>query len=155
MATTSQVPAFVRLGNVLTTNLLRAGIKVSGPNSVPMYLLTVRGRKSGQPRTTPIVVIEQDGNRYLVAPFGAVDWVRNLRAAGEATLTRGRRSEAVRARELPRDEASLALKRTLERGRIPSFLAKYFDVTAQSSPEALEDAATHHPVFLLQRVAQA
>lgn len=153
MATTSQVPAFVRLGNFLTTTLLRAGIKVTGPNSVPMYLLTVRGRKSGQPRTTPLVVIEQDGNRYLLAPFGAVDWVRNLRAAGEATLTRGRRSEAIRAIELPRHEASLVLKRSLEQGRIPSFLAKYFEVTATSSPEELEDAAAHHPVFLLQRVA--
>ncbi len=153
MATTSHVPAFVRLGNAVTRTLLRAGIKVSGPNHVPMYMLTVRGRKSGQPRSTPIVTIEQDGKRYLVAPFGAVDWVRNLRAAGEATLTRGRRTEAIRARELPSDEASLVLKRSLEQGRIPSVLAKYFAVTAQSSPAELEDAAAHHPVFLLQRVA--
>lgn len=153
MATTSRVPSFVRLGNLLTTTLLRVGIKVSGPNSVPMYLLTVRGRKSGQPRTTPLVVVEQDGNRYLLAPFGAVDWVRNLRAAGEATLTRGRRTEAIRAIELPRHEASLVLKQSLEQGRIPSFLAKYFEVTAQSSPEELEDAAAHHPVFLLQTPA--
>lgn len=153
MATTSRVPRFVRLGNAVTTTLLRAGINISGPNSVPMYLLTVRGRKSGQPRTTPLVVIEQDGNRYLLAPFGVVDWVRNLRAAGEATLTRGRRTEAIRAIELPRHEASLVLKRSLENNKIPSFLAKYFDVNAESSPEELEDAAVHHPVFLLQRVA--
>lgn len=153
MASTSHVPTFVRMGNLLTRTLLRAGIKVTGPNNVPMYLLTVRGRKSGQPRTTPIVVIEQDRNRYLLAPFGAVDWVRNLRAAGEATLTRGRRTETVRAIELPSGEASLVLKGSLERGRVPSFLAKYFEVTANSSPEELEDAAAHHPVFLLQRVA--
>lgn len=153
MATTSQVPAFVRLGNAVTRTLLRAGIKVTGPNNVPMYMLTVRGRKSGQPRTTPIVVIELDRKRYLVAPFGEVDWVRNLRAAGEATLTRGRRTEAVQATELPRDEASLVLQRSVEHGRVPSFLMKYFAVTAQSSPAEFEAAAAHHPVFLLQRPA--
>ncbi|MGZ3598364.1 MAG: nitroreductase family deazaflavin-dependent oxidoreductase [Ktedonobacterales bacterium] len=153
MATTSQVPTFVRLGNMLTRTLLRAGFKVNGPKNVPMYMLTVRGRKSGQPRTTPIVVIEQDGKRYLVAPFGEVDWVRNLRAAGEATLTRGRRTEAVRAKELPRDEASLVLRRSLEHGRVPSFLAKYFEVTTQSSPAEFEEAAARHPVFLLQSPA--
>ena len=153
MATTSQVPTFVRLGNMLTRTLLRTGFKLAGPGNIPMYLLTVRGRKSGQPRTTPIVVVEQDGKRYLVAPFGAVDWVRNLRAAGVATLTRGRRTEAIRAKELPRDEASLVLQRSVEHGRIPSFLAKYFEVTAQSSPQQLEEAAARHPVFLLQSPA--
>jgi deazaflavin-dependent oxidoreductase (nitroreductase family) len=147
---TSQVPAFVRLGNMVTRTLLRAGLKISGPNSVPMYMLTVRGRKSGQPRTTPIVVIEQDRKRYLVSPFGEVDWVRNLRAAGEATLTRGRRTEAVRAQELPRDEASRVLQRSAERNSIPSFLAKYFEVTAQSSPAEFDAAAARHPVFFLE-----
>ena len=150
MTTTSQVPAFVRLGNMLTRTMLRAGFKVAGPNKVPMYLLTVRGRKSGQPRTTPIVVIEQDRKRYLLAPFGEVDWVRNLRAAGEATLTRGRRTEAIRAIELPRGEASLVLKRGLADNSIPSFLVKYFEISAKSSPEELHEAAARHPVFLLQ-----
>jgi deazaflavin-dependent oxidoreductase (nitroreductase family) len=117
-----------------------------------MYLLTVRGRKSGEPRTTPVVVIVQDGHRYLVAPYGVVDWVRNLRAAGTAILTRGRREEQVKARELFKDEAGLALKRSLE-GGIPSFLAKYFDVTAESSLEECEHAAELHPVFLLQEAA--
>jgi deazaflavin-dependent oxidoreductase (nitroreductase family) len=153
MATTSHVPTFVRLGNLLTKSMLRAGIKVVGPNNVPTYLLTVRGRKSGQPRTTPIVVIEQERKRYLLAPFGMVDWVRNLRAAGEATLTRGRRTEAIRATELPSGEASLVLQRGLEDGSIPSFLVKYFEVTTASSREELEAAAARHPVFLLHSPA--
>jgi len=153
MATASQVPTFVRLGNLLTKTMLRAGIKVVGPNKVPTYLLTVRGRKSGQPRTTPIVVIEQERKRYLLAPFGVVDWVRNLRVAGEATLTRGHRTEALRALELPSGEASLVLKRGLADGSIPSFLVKYFEITTKSSPEELEAAAERHPVFLLQRPA--
>ena len=91
MAKTYQVPMFVRLGNVLTTTLLRAGFKLVGPGNYPMYLLTV-----------PIVTIERNGKRYLASPFGAVAWVRNLQAAGEAILTRGRRAETVNARELPK-----------------------------------------------------
>ena len=153
MATASQVPTFVRLGNLLTKTMLRAGIKVVGPNKVPTYLLTVRGRKSGQPRTTPIVVIEQERKRYLLAPFGVVDWVRNLRAAGEATITRGHRSEVLRAVELPSGEASPVLKRGLVDGSIPSFLVKYFEITTESSPEELEAAAERHPVFLLYHPA--
>src|SRR2546428_14106811 len=104
MAKTYQAPMFVRVANILTLTLLRAGFKLVGPGNYPMYLLTVRGRKSGQPRTIPIVILEQNGKRYLASPFGVVDWVRNLRAAGEATLTRGRRAETVNARELPKGE---------------------------------------------------
>jgi hypothetical protein len=99
------------------------------------------------------VVIEQDRKRYLLAPFGAVDWVRNLRAAGEATLTRGRRTEAIQATELPSGEASFVLKRGLADRSIPSFLVKYFEITTDSSREELEEAAGRHPVFLLQRPA--
>jgi deazaflavin-dependent oxidoreductase (nitroreductase family) len=143
MAKTSQVPLYVRMGNVLTTTLVRAGFKVG-----PVHLLTVRGRKSGQPRTTPIAVVEQDGKRYLAAPYGVVDWVRNLRAAGEATLTRGRRSEAVRAIELSPREAGLVLKGIIEGGNP---FGRYFDVTVESSLEDFERATVRHPVFLLQR----
>jgi deazaflavin-dependent oxidoreductase (nitroreductase family) len=150
---TPRAPAFVRLGNLLVAPLLRAGVKMVGPNRIPTYLLTVRGRKSGQSRTTPIVVIQQDRQRYLLAPFGAVDWVRNLRAAGEATLTRGRRTERVRATELPTSEAARVLQGVLAAGNVPSFLMKYVTVTAESSHEELEAAAEHHPVFLLQATA--
>jgi deazaflavin-dependent oxidoreductase (nitroreductase family) len=154
MATTAtkvQVPAFVRLGNVMTKTLLRAGVRLNGFGR-PMYLLTVRGRKSGQPRTTPVVVIEQDGRRYLVAPYGIVDWVRNLRAAGEAILTRGRRAEEVQAIELPSGEAALVLKICLA-GNLPSFLKDPFEVTADSSLEEIERATLSHPVFLLRSAA--
>ncbi len=143
MAKASHVPFGVRLFNVLTITLLRAGFKMGA-----MYLLTVRGRKSGQPRTTPIAVVEKDGKRYVITPYGVVDWVRNLRAAGEAILTRGHHSETVRATELPSSEASSLLKRILEDG-IPSFLQQYFEVTANSSHEEFERAVVRHPVFSL------
>jgi len=148
MAKTYQAPLFVRLGNVLTTALLRAGVKLVGLGNYPMYLLTVRGRKSGQPRTVSIAIIERNGKRYLGAPFGVVDWVRNLRAAGEAILTRGRRSETVNAIELPSREAALVLREEIKGGNP---FARYFGVSVESSLEEFERAAVSHPVFLLER----
>src|SRR5437899_12406747 len=147
MAKTYKAPTFVRIGNILTLTLLRAGFKLVGPGNYPMYLLTVRGRKSGQPRTIPIVILERNGKRYLASPYGIVDWVRNLRAAGEAILTRGRRSETVTARELPPKEAALVLREEIKGGNP---FARYYQVTAESSLEDFERAALHHPVFVLQ-----
>jgi deazaflavin-dependent oxidoreductase (nitroreductase family) len=113
-----------------------------------MYLLTVRGRKSGQPRTVPLVILERNGRRYLASPYGIVNWVRNLRAAGEATLTRGRRSETVTAKELPTDEAALVLREDVRAGNP---FARYFGVTASSPLEEFERAAASHPLFVLER----
>lgn len=147
MAKTYRVTFFVRLGNLLATTLVRAGINVGA-----IWLLTVRGRKSGQPRTTPVAVVEQNGQRYLVATFGVVNWVRNLRAAGEATLTRNHHSEAITVLELPSEEAAPILKAIIGTG--PGFARSYFDVTPASSLEAFEREAPRHPVFLVQRVEE-
>ncbi len=152
MAKTDKAPMFVRLGNILTLTLLRAGFKLVGPGLIignyPMYLLTVRGRKSGLPRTVALAIIERNGKRYVGSPYGIVDWVRNLRAAGEAILTRGRRSETVNARELPKGEAALVLREEIKGGN--PFI-RYYGVTADSSLEEFERAAVAHPVFLLER----
>jgi deazaflavin-dependent oxidoreductase (nitroreductase family) len=75
--------------------LLDAGVPL-GPNK----LVTIRGRKSGLPRTTPLAVIEVGDRRWVWAPWGEVQWVRNLRAAGRATITVRRRTEEVTATEL-------------------------------------------------------
>lgn len=147
MTPATPVPRYVRAANVLTRNLLRAGLPMYGPGHSPMYLLTVRGRKSGEPRTTPIATIEQDGERYLMTPYGVVDWVRNLRAAGEATLTRGRRPEKFRAIELPPDEAAVVLKRFIETGNP---IGRFFGITARASDEEFARTAETHPVFLVE-----
>jgi len=140
------------VANVLTTTLLRAGVPLVGPGRVighyPMYLLTVRGRTSRQPHTVPVAMIERNGKRYVGSPYGIVDWVRNLRAAGEATLTRRRRSERVSARELPQSEAALLLREDV-RGGNP--FARNYGVTADSSLEEFEQAVIRHPLFLLER----
>ena len=80
------------VGTWIIKRLLRAGVPMG-----PMILLTVRGRTTGQPRTTPVDLLERNGRRWLVATHGGAssNWVRNLRAAGEGVLTRGRRRQAV------------------------------------------------------------
>src|ERR1043166_10055050 len=81
--------------NPITRFLLAPGVPL-GPNG----LITIRGQRSGLPRTTPVAIIEVSGRRWVWAPFGEVQWVRNLRAAGRATIAVRRRQEAVRATEL-------------------------------------------------------
>src|SRR5262245_15392784 len=88
-------PRWVLLTNPITKFLLAAGVPL-GVNG----LITIRGRKSGRPRTTPVSIIEVAGRRWVWAPWGDVQWVRNLRAAGRATITFRRRSEEVVATEL-------------------------------------------------------
>jgi deazaflavin-dependent oxidoreductase (nitroreductase family) len=91
----AHAPAYVSFFNPLTRRLLAAGVPL-GPNG----LVTIAGRTSGLPRTTPVAIIDSDGRRWIWSPWGDVHWVRNLRAAGRATITRRGRNEAVRASEL-------------------------------------------------------
>ena len=151
MAKAAQVPAYIQVGNAVTLALLRAGVKLVGPflffGNYPMYLLTVRGRKSGQPRTVAIAIMQRNGKRYVGSPYGIVDWVRNLRAAGEAILTRGRRSETIRASELPPSEAALIIRDEIKLGN--PFI-RFYGVTAESSQAQIERAAVSHPLFLLE-----
>ena len=152
MATPSPVPFYVRLGNALTLTLLHAGFNLRGPflffGNYPMYLLTVPGRTSGQPRTVALAIMERKGQRCVGSPYGIVDWVRNLRAAGEATLTRGRRAETVTARELPPGEAALVLRADIKGGNP---FARGYGVTADSSLEEFERTTISHPLFVLER----
>src|SRR5258708_24213421 len=152
MAKKSQIPFYTRLGNVLTLTLMRAGVKLVGPyiffGSYPMYLFTVRGRKSGQPRTVVLAIMERNGKRYVGSPYGIVDWVRNLRVAGEAILTRGRRAETVNARELPTDEAALILREETRGGKP---FTRFYGVSADSSLEEVERPVCTHPLFVLER----
>ena len=92
------VPWYVPLFGPVARFLLRAGVPL-GLNR----LVTIRGRKSGVDRTTPIAVIEISGRRWIWAPWGEVQWVRNLRAAGRATIEFRGRQEAVTATELDPD----------------------------------------------------
>ena len=92
-------PRWVTMLTPITRPLLAAGVPL-GPNG----LLTVRGRKSGLPRTTPLAIVEAAGRRWLWSPWGDVHWVRNLRAAGHATITVRGRQEDVAVTELDRTQ---------------------------------------------------
>jgi deazaflavin-dependent oxidoreductase (nitroreductase family) len=90
-----RMPWWVPFFSSLLKLLLAAGIPL-GPNG----LVTIRGRTSGLPRTTALAIIEVSGRRWVWAPWGEVHWVRNLRAAGRATIAVRGRKEEVRATEL-------------------------------------------------------
>jgi deazaflavin-dependent oxidoreductase (nitroreductase family) len=139
MARTYHLSAGRRLANRLLTALLRRG--VAGGMT---YLLTVRGRRSGRPYSTPVNLIEHGAERWLVAPYGAVNWVRNARAAGQVTLSRGRHSETVGIRELGPEESAPVLKEYVR--RVP-ITRPYFDATPQSPVEVFAAEAGRHPVF--------
>jgi deazaflavin-dependent oxidoreductase (nitroreductase family) len=115
------------------------------------YLLTVPGRATGQPRSTPVTLIE-NGERWLVAPYGEVGWVRNVRAAGEVTLSRRGRSERLRTEEATAEQAAPVLKRYL---RWAVVVRPFFDVRPDASLEDFEAEAQRHPVFRLREYGQS
>lgn len=110
------------------------------------YLLTTTGRKSGLPRTVPVTLVEQDGRRWLVAPYGPVTWVHNARAAGRVQLERGRRTEQCTVREVGAQEAGPVLKAYLAITGPPR---RYFRATPNSPVEEFVAEAAAHPVFEL------
>ncbi len=141
MAATYRLGMARRLANTLITALLRIGV---GPPRT--YLLTVAGRKTGRPLTTPVTLVESGDRRWLVAPYGEVAWVRNVRAAGRVTLTRGTRSERLTATPLGPGESADVLRTYLR--QVP-ITRPYFDVRPDSPREAFVAEAPRHPVFLL------
>jgi deazaflavin-dependent oxidoreductase (nitroreductase family) len=142
----TRVPWWVPYFNPLARFLLAAGIPMG-----PDVLLTVRGRKSGLPRTTPVAICEHAGRRGLISPFGEVNWVRNLRAAGRATLTVGRRTEEVIAVELEPAEAAAFIRDVLapraRRSRLGMWFVRYVDRIDIDHPV---EAAEGRPVFELR-----
>ena len=139
MARTYRLSTPRKLANWLLTALLRLGL---GPQTT--YLLTVRGRRSGKLYSTPINLIEHGDDRWLVAPYGVVSWVRNARAAGQVTLTRGRRSESVKITELGPDDSAPILKEYVQRNAITR---PYIDAPPDAPAEAFAAEASRHPVF--------
>jgi deazaflavin-dependent oxidoreductase (nitroreductase family) len=121
--------------------LTRHGVSVFGSR-----VLAVRGRTSGEWRTTPVNLLEHGGRRYLVAPRGETQWVRNLRIAGEGELRVGRRTEPFRARELGGDEQVPVLRAYLERWKFE--VGVFFEgVGPDASDEELAEIGPRHPTF--------
>jgi deazaflavin-dependent oxidoreductase (nitroreductase family) len=127
--------------NPVVAGLTRAGISVWGSR-----VLEVPGRKSGEPRRNPVNLLTVEGQRYLVAPRGHTQWVRNLRASGRGRLLLGRRSEPFTATELGDDEKVPLLRAYLKRWRME--VGVFFGGVGPDSPdEELRRIAPDHPVF--------
>jgi deazaflavin-dependent oxidoreductase (nitroreductase family) len=129
--------------NPVVAGLTRLGISVAGSR-----VLEVRGRKTGEPRRTPVNLMSFEGGRYLVAPRGHTQWVRNLRARGEGRLLVGRRAETFSAVELPDEEKPALLRAYLKRWKWE--VGQFFGgVGPDASDEELRRIAPDHPVFRL------
>ena len=127
--------------------LTRAGLSVWGSRE-----LRVRGRVSGEWRSVPVNLLTHDGQRYLVAPRGQTQWVRNLRVAKTGELRVGKRVEAFSATEVPDGEKPLILRAYLKRWKAE--VGVFFDgVSAKSSDDELRRIAPDHPVFAIKAAA--
>jgi deazaflavin-dependent oxidoreductase (nitroreductase family) len=128
--------------NLVVRPMARLGL--TGPRT---HLLTVPGRRTGKPWSTPVSIVRAGDERWLVAPYGDRSWVKNTRAAGRVELRRGRRREQLAVEELPPAEAVPVLRRYYELGRVTR---PFFDVSLDSSDAAWLAEAPRHPVFRLR-----
>jgi deazaflavin-dependent oxidoreductase (nitroreductase family) len=157
-----RVGLFVRANNAVMRSLIHVGVRIG-----TFAVLTVRGRKTGRPVNVPLVVFPHGDDRYLVASYGVVNWVRNLRAAhGRAELRRGSATETITAVELPADEAGPVLRASLRSGPpgVPRpivclfrryFVLPYLEVDMDSTEADFVRAARNHPVFRVQADVQS
>jgi deazaflavin-dependent oxidoreductase (nitroreductase family) len=127
--------------NPLVAGLTKLGLPLAGSR-----VLEVKGRKSGEWRRTPVNPLDFEGGRYLVAPRGNTQWVRNMRASGRGRLVRGRRVEEFTATEVPEQERPAPLRAYLAKWKWE--VGVFFDgVGPDSSEEELRRIAPDHPVF--------
>src|SRR5262245_66287565 len=128
-----------RVLNSLVRPLARLGL--TGPRT---HLLTVPGRSSGRLWSTPVSIVRDGDDRWLVAPYGDRNWVKNTRAAGWVELRRGRRRERLAVDELSPEKAVPVLRRYYDLGRVTR---PFFDVSLASPPDDWLAEAPRHPVF--------
>ena len=112
-----------------------------------IYLLEVRGRKSGKLYRTPVDLLERQGKRYLVAPRGRTQWVRNAEAAGEVVLKKGSKAQKFRLRAMSDTEKLPILKAYLD--SFKREVQRYVTVPAGSPTEAFAEVASNYPAFEL------
>ncbi len=141
MAKQYRVSGMTRFSNSIMTALIRSGL---APKD--MYMLSTRGRKSGKTYSNPITLIEMDGKRWLVSPYGEVQWVKNVRVARQVTLTRGGKSEALAIRECGPNESAPVLKKYI---KLAAITARYFDAKPDDPADKFAVEASRHPVFEL------
>jgi deazaflavin-dependent oxidoreductase (nitroreductase family) len=141
MARTYRLGPARRAVNSAVTALIKVGL-----GGRANYLLTTVGRRTGQSRTTPVTLIEDEGGRWLVSPYGNVGWVYNVRAHPQVTLRRGQQTEVLQAEEAAPETAGPVLQLYLRRVRIT---APFFDAKPREPVAAFVREAGRHPVFRL------
>jgi deazaflavin-dependent oxidoreductase (nitroreductase family) len=125
--------------------LTKMGVSVYGSR-----VLAVKGRKSGEWRTNPVNPLRIDGVRYLVAPRGNTQWVRNLRVTGTGELRIGRKAEPFSATEVADDDKPAILRAYLKRWKFE--VGVFFDgVNARAPEEKLREIAPGYPVFRIEQ----
>ncbi|NWJ47910.1 MAG: nitroreductase family deazaflavin-dependent oxidoreductase [Chloroflexi bacterium] len=129
----------VKFVNTLVTFLTKLGI---APKN--QYILEVKGRKSGKIYTTPVILVVENTRRWLVSPYGEVQWVKNARAVGQVTLKRKGLTETVTITEIDGTERGEILKKYL---KLASITQPYFNVSVDATLEAFEAEGKLHPVF--------
>src|SRR6266705_1020445 len=146
----AHVPSIVPLFNHVIRSLLWLGVPMSR-----VGLLTVKGRVTGKSRRNPVGLFKRDGRSYLFSTFGNVNWVRNLRAAGQATIRRGFRKTQIFPVELAPDEAAPILKEAVApflRNRFAELiLGPHFRVEPDAPLSDFVEEARRHPVFELRQ----
>ena len=138
-----RIPGYVPAANLAMKFLTRRGVKVG-----PVSVITVPGRKSGRPHSTPVTPWVVDGRRYVIAAIGTSDWSRNARAAGAGTLTSGRTTTRVRLTEVtdPALKERVVVAFGTENRAGGSFL-KQADVAPDRTRQGLAAAVPHVAVF--------
>jgi deazaflavin-dependent oxidoreductase (nitroreductase family) len=127
--------------NPILNLAMRLGLSLAGSR-----ILEVRGRKSGEWRRTPVNLLVFEGERYLVAPRGETQWVRNMRVSGGGRLVLGRRTEEFAATELPNEQRPALLRAYLKKWKWE--VNQFFGgVGPEASDEELRRIAPEHPVF--------
>lgn len=142
-------PWWLKPANKVFIQMSRLGMSFGGESPV---VLTVTGRKSGAPRSTPVTPMTVDGRQYVVAGFPGADWVANARAAGAATIARGRHVRRVRMAELSADDARPILR--LFPTEVPTGVGfmKRAGLVTEGRPEEFEALAGRCAVFRLDPV---
>jgi deazaflavin-dependent oxidoreductase (nitroreductase family) len=139
-----RAPWWLKPANRVYKALLRRGVRIGREHSV---VLTVPGRKSGRPRSTPVSPMHVDGRRYVVATFPGADWVANVRAAESVTLTDGRHTENIRMVELEPEQAAPVLRFFGEQVPAGVGFLKRSGLVAEGTPAEVEGLAGRVPVF--------
>jgi deazaflavin-dependent oxidoreductase (nitroreductase family) len=139
--TTPMGRRMARLSNELVAALTRHGVSVRGSR-----VLAVKGRTSGEWRSTPVNPLTYEGQTYLVSPRGQTQWVRNMRAAGGGELRVGRRVESFTATELPDEQKPPLLRDYLRRWKFE--VGMFFQGVGPDAPDSkLLEIAPGYPVF--------